>query len=148
MTEAADSYDTDGFAGTTAVLLQRREDGDTAAEHGCGVCGVETFGDVEDEMAVCAVMCCISTVRLSLVAWVHGAVSVDGFTMAMVLQALGAVGAIFLHAAAGLCANAYARAFFDMLHVLADFYGFADDFVADNAGYGNVSRLCKQVLNG
>jgi hypothetical protein len=54
--------------------------------------------------------------------------------VAVVLETLGAVGAVFLKTAACLSADADARALLDVLDVLADLDGFADDFVADDAG--------------
>jgi hypothetical protein len=79
-------------------------------------------------------MCCVATITLTLVAGVHGAVCVDSATVAVVLETLGAVGAVFLQTAACLSADADARALLDVLDVLADLDGFADDFVADDAG--------------
>lgn len=80
-------------------------------------------------------MCCVPTVGLALVAWVDRAIGVNDTTMAVVLETLRAVWAIFLQTAARLGADADALALLDVGHVLTDFDGFADDFVADNTGY-------------
>jgi hypothetical protein len=53
--------------------------------------------------------------------------------VAVVLESVGAVGAVLFETAACLGADADARALLDVLDVLADFDGFADDFVADDA---------------
>jgi hypothetical protein len=81
-----------------------------------------------------AVVCCVTAVRLTLIARVHGSIGVNSSTVAVVLETLGAVGAVFLQTAACLSADADARALLDVLDVLADLDSFADDFVADDAG--------------
>jgi hypothetical protein len=76
----------------------------------------------------------VSTVRLTLVLGVYGAVRVDDAAVAVVLLAGRAVGAVLLEAGAGLSADTDASALLDVLDVAADLDGFADDLVANDAG--------------
>jgi hypothetical protein len=80
-----------------------------------------------------AVVCCISAVGFALIAGVHGTICVDGLTVAVVLEALGTVRAVFLQTAAGLGTDAHAVALLYVLDVFANFDGFADNFVANDA---------------
>ena len=84
-------------------------------------------------------MCCVSSVALSLVTGVDAAVRVDGTPVAVVLNAVGAVGAVWLQARASLGTDTNAVTLFDMLDIRTDLDGLADDLVADDAGFGYVS---------
>jgi hypothetical protein len=85
-------------------------------------------------------MCCIAAIALALVARVHGAVSVDGAAVAVVLEALGAVRAVLFQTAACLGTDADARALLDVLDVLSDLDGFADDLMTNNASCRKLDR--------
>jgi hypothetical protein len=61
--------------------------------------------------------------------------------VAVVLQTDGAVRAVFLQARAGLRTDTDTGALLDVLYVLAYFDGFADDFVADDACYTDLTSV-------
>jgi hypothetical protein len=79
-------------------------------------------------------MCCVATITLALVAGIHRAVGVDSAAVAVVLEAVRAIGAVLLETAACLGADTDARALLDVLDVLSDLYGLANDLVANDAG--------------
>jgi hypothetical protein len=89
---------------------------------------------LQDEVTVGAVMCSISTVGFALVVGIDRAVRVNRPTVAMVLECVRAVGAIGLEARACLRADTNTVALLDMLYVLANLDGFANDLVTDDAG--------------
>jgi len=62
--ETTDADDTDTLAGTTAVLLQGRVEGDTATQHRCRLGRVNAVGDGKYEIVVSSPVACISAVGL------------------------------------------------------------------------------------
>jgi hypothetical protein len=71
--------------------------------------------------------------------------------VAVVFKILRAVRAVFFQTAAGLGADADALALLDVLYVFANFDGFADDFVANDAGWERLAYLvweCRMRTHG
>jgi hypothetical protein len=86
-------------------------------------------------VAVGAVVGSVSSVALALIAGVDGAVGVYSLAMAVVLNAVRAVGAVGLQTRACLRTNTDTVALLNVLDVLADLDGLSDDLVADDAGW-------------
>lgn len=134
MSQATNTDDAHSLAWAAAVLFQWGVDGDATAQHGRSIGGVQALGDGDDEVAVRPVVCGIAAVRLALALGVHGTVRVDGMN-AVGLLSLAALGAVGLQARAGLRAHADAVADLDVLYVVADADGLADNLVAYDAGW-------------
>jgi hypothetical protein len=86
-------------------------------------------------VAVGTVVGSISSVGLALIAGVDGAIGIDSLTVAVVLDSVGAVGAVCLQARACLSANTDTVALLDVLYVLSDLDSLSDNLVADDAGW-------------
>ncbi|KAI6756841.1 hypothetical protein HG530_011439 [Fusarium avenaceum] len=113
--ETTDTDDADSLAGAAAVCAQGSVDCDTAAEHGSGELRGDAIGDLNDE------------------AGVDGAVGADHLG-AVVEAADGALAAVLAETAAGLGTYTDSVADLDVLDLVADADGLADDLVADTAG--------------
>lgn len=131
--QTTNTDDTDSLSRTAAVVSQGSVDGDTTAQHGGGVLGGETLGDLDDEARVGTVVVGVSTVGLANIVGVDGAVGADHLG-AVVDSASGTLNAVLAEAAAGLGTYTDTVTDLDVLDVLADLDGLADDFVADTAG--------------
>ena len=96
MSESTNADDTDLLAWATAVLLQRRVECETAAEHRRCVLGSNGVGYLDDEVGGCSAVIRISTIRLAAV----GVLAIVGgdHALAMVLQAAGTLFAVGFHA--------------------------------------------------
>lgn len=148
VSQATDSDNTDGLARSAAVLVQRREDGDTTTEHGRGIGRADALGNGDDKVAVGAVVVGVATVRLALVVGVDGAVCVDGAVAAVVLETGATVDAVGLQARASLGTDTDAVASLDVLHVAANTDGLADNLVADTACWERMSVRAFGMVGG
>lgn len=133
VTQATDTDDTNSLSGTAAVVAERSVDGDTTAEHGSGKLRGKRLGDLDDETRVGTVVVGVSTVRLADAVGVDGAVGAD-HVVAVVDSAGRALNAVLTETAASLGTYTDAVADLDVLDVLANLDGLADDLVADTAG--------------
>jgi hypothetical protein len=131
--ETTNTDDADSLAGAAAVCAQGSVDGDTAAEHGGGELRGDTVRDLDDEAGVGAVVVGVAAVGLADVAGVDGAVCADHLG-AVVEAADGALAAVFAETAAGLGTYTDSVADLDVLDLVTDADGLADDLVADTAG--------------
>lgn len=131
--KTTNTNDTDSLSGSTAVLLQRREDCDTTAQHGRSILRRNTIRNLDDEVSIGSVVVGIATHGLALAIGVDGAVCADVGAAAVVLASDGALGAVGLHAGASLGTDTDAVTDGDVLHVLTDADGLADDLVSDAA---------------
>jgi hypothetical protein len=134
MAKTSDTNNSDGFAGTATVLLQWRVHRDTSAKHRCRVRAVKALGDLQDEVAIGAIVRSISAVGFALVVGIDRAVGVNSLTVAMVLKSIRTVRAIRLEARACLRADTNAVALLNMLYILANLDGFANNLVTNDAG--------------
>lgn len=134
VTQTTNTDDTDSLSRTAAVVAEGGVDGDTTAEHGSGDVGGKTLGDLDDEARVGTVVVGVSTVGLADAVGVDGAVGADHLG-AVVDSAGGALSAVLSEAAAGLSAYTDAVTDLDVLDILTDLDGLADDFVTDTAGF-------------
>jgi hypothetical protein len=90
-------------------------------------------------VSIGAVVLGVSSVRLALVTGVNAAVGSDVLTLAVVFKAFGALRTVWLHARARLRSNTDTVTLFDVLDILANFDGFADNLVTDNASYSTLA---------
>lgn len=138
--EATHAGNTDLLAGADAPVLERGEDGHATAEHGRGVLGRQTVGDLDDKVRRRAVVQRVAAVRLVAVV-VDRAVRVDVAVDAVRLL-VGLAGRALLLAATqarvGLRADANNVADLDATFSLgANADSNTDDFVTDDAWVGS-----------
>jgi hypothetical protein len=144
VTETTDTDDTDGLSGTTAVMDEGRVDGNTTAKHGSSIGGLNSFGDLDDEGTVGAVVVGVATVGLVLAVGVDGSVGVDG------LLAVGHVAVLAvntLEARLGLGTNTDAVADLDVLNLLANTDSLANNLVANAARVGSWAPAGRKHVN-
>lgn len=139
VSETTNTNDTNFLARSTTILLERRVDSHSTAEHGSGSSRADALGDLKNEMAWRAVVVGVSTIRFALVVGVNRAVGINGVNTVR-LQTIGALITVRLQARICLSTNTDAIADLDVLDVLANSNGLANDFVA------NAACCCRSVV--
>lgn len=136
VSQSTDSNHTDLLARPAAVVLQRRVEGDTTAQHGGGLRRGDGIGDLEDEVGGSTVVQSVSTVRLVAVE-VDAVVCADHFITAVLLHTGGTFLAVAFTAQARVVLGSNTDTVTDLdasLGLGTDADGDTDNFVADAAG--------------
>ena len=125
----SNTNNTNLLARTTAIGLEWRVYSDTTAQHRRSIRAVNTIGYLQHEVAVRTVVRSVTTVRLAAVRPLS-TVGVRGLGAVVLVTGLALLA---LEARAGLGTDSDTVADLNVLDVLADLDGLANDLVADTA---------------
>jgi len=125
----SNTNNSDLLARSTSVGLEGRVNSNTTTHHRRRIRAVKTLRDLQDKVAVRTVVRGVSTVGLASV----GPLSTVGVRGLGAVVLVTGLALLALEARAGLGADADTVADLDVLDLLADADGFADDLVANAA---------------